>query len=68
MPCRANAVSSAAHTGRAVARATIDAHTTNREWSSIPVTTLHSRPSARCNRPITSICHNSIDRERSHRR
>jgi hypothetical protein len=39
------------HTGRAVARAITAADTMNREWSSIPATTLTSRPSARCTRP-----------------
>jgi hypothetical protein len=32
-----------------------------------PVTTLTSSPSARCSRPITSICRSSIDRPRSRR-
>ena len=67
-PCRPNASASAWHTGRAVARPTTLAQTTNREWSSMPVTTLISAPSARWTRPITSICHNSIDRPRSQRR
>ncbi len=67
-PCRASAALSAAQTGRAVARATTAAQTTNREWSSIPVTTFTSAPSASSTRPITSICHSSIDRPRSHRR
>jgi hypothetical protein len=34
----------------------------------MPVTTLTSNPSARCTRPITSICHSSIARPRSQRR
>ena len=67
-PCLASAPASAWHTGRAVARATTLAQTTNREWSSMPVTTLTSAPSDRKTRPITSICHSSIDRPRSHRR
>jgi hypothetical protein len=38
------------------------------EWSSIPVMTLHSRPSARNRLAVTSICHSSIAAERSQRR
>ena len=68
IPYRASAPASAWHTGRAVAAATTAAHTMNREWSSIPVTTLTSCPPARWTRPMTSICHSSIDRPRSHRR
>ena len=34
----------------------------------MPVTTFTSLPSARWTPPITSICHSSIDRPRSHRR
>ena len=34
----------------------------------VPVTTLTSVPSARCTRPITSICHSCIARLRSQRR
>lgn len=67
-PCRRSAPASAWHTGRAVARSTALAHTTNREWSSIPVTILTSVPPARKTRPITSICHRPIARGRSHRR
>jgi hypothetical protein len=67
-PWRRSASVSAWQTGRAVARSTTFAQTMNREWSSIPVTILTSVPSARCTRPITSICHNSIARLRSHRR
>src|SRR6185312_11886263 len=66
-PWRRSASPSARQTGRAVARSTTLAHTTNREWSSIPVTILTSAPPARCTRPITSICHRSIARPRSHR-
>jgi hypothetical protein len=68
IPCRRNASVSAWHTGRAVARRTAFAQTTNREWSSIPVTILTSVPSARNTLPITSICHRSIARGRSRRR
>jgi hypothetical protein len=41
------ASTNARHTPRAVARATTAAMTQNREWSSIPVTILHSRPFVR---------------------
>jgi hypothetical protein len=68
IPYRASACASAWHTGRAVAAATTFAQTMNREWSSMPVTTLTSTPLARWTRPITSICHSSIDRLRSQRR
>ena len=57
----------ASHTGLAVARATTRAQTQNREWSSTPVTTLTSVPSARWKRPTMSICHSSMERDRSHR-
>ena len=67
-PHRRIAATNASHTGRAVARATNIADTTNREWSSIPVTAFSSTPSTRWNPPITSICHNSIGGPRSHRR
>src|SRR6185312_1830122 len=66
-PCTISACCSAAHTGPAVARATTWAQTMNREWSSMPVTTFTSLPSDRWTPPITSICHNSIARPRSHR-
>jgi hypothetical protein len=68
IPYRPSAPASAWHTGRAVAAATTLAQTMNREWSSMPVTTLTSTPLARWTRPITSICHNSIARPRSQRR
>jgi len=58
----------AEHTARAVARATTAAMTQNREWSSIPVMILHSRPSARNKLAVTSSCHSSIAEDRSHRR
>ena len=67
-PCSARAWRSASHTGRAVALATTRAQTTNRAWSSMPVTTFTSVPSARWTEPITSICHSSIARPRSHLR
>jgi hypothetical protein len=44
IPYSAIAVTNAEHTARAVARATTVAMTQNREWSSIPVAILHSRP------------------------
>jgi hypothetical protein len=53
---------------RALARSTSPAAPQNREWSSRPVRTLSSRPSASQTPPITSSCHNSIGRSRSHRR
>jgi hypothetical protein len=43
------------------------AMTTNREWSSIPVTILHSRPSARKIPPTRSICHRCIGVSRCRR-
>jgi hypothetical protein len=67
VPCTCIANVSASHTGRAVARANTLAEVTNREWSSIPDTILASLPSTMRTPPTTSICHNSIDRERSHR-
>jgi transposase len=42
-----------------VARGTTVAITQNREWSSTPVTTLASVPSASMTPPTMSICHNS---------
>jgi IS30 family transposase len=58
----------AAHTARPFARSTTEAITQNREWSSTPVTSFSSRPSASQNPPITSSCHNCIGPGRSHRR
>ena len=60
---RRSAPVSAWQTGLAVARITALAQTTNREWSSIPVTILTSAPPARNTRPITPICHRSIARK-----
>jgi len=57
----------ASHTGRAVARSTTCAEITNREWSSTPDTMLAFHPLTSRTPPTTSICHNSIDRDRSHR-
>ena len=57
----------ASQTGLAVARATTRAQMQNREWSSMPVTTLTSVPSARWKRPTMSICHSSMERLRSQR-
>jgi hypothetical protein len=50
-----------------VARSTTVAMTQNREWSSTPVMTLHSRPSARNKLAVTSSCHSCIGAGRSHR-
>ena len=68
IPYSCIAVTNARHTARAVARSTTVAMTQNREWSSIPVMILHSRPSARNRLAVTSICHSSIAAERSQRR
>jgi hypothetical protein len=57
MPYSPIAEVKARQTARAVARVTTVAMTQNREWSSIPVMTLHSRPSARNRLVVTSICH-----------
>jgi hypothetical protein len=43
-----------------VARDTTVAMTQNREWSPIPVTIVHSRPSARNKLAVTSSCQSSI--------
>ncbi|WP_245691558.1 hypothetical protein [Sinosporangium album] len=48
--------------------ATTCAITTNREWSSMPVTIVYSRPSASGTPPTRSICHRSIDASRCQRR
>jgi choline dehydrogenase-like flavoprotein len=58
----------AAQTARPVARRTTVAMTQNREWSSTPVTTLASPPSASWMPPTMSSCHSSIGRARCHRR
>jgi hypothetical protein len=68
IPYSAIAAVNARQTARAVARMTTAAMTQNREWSSIPVMTLHSRPPARNRLAVTSICHSSIAAERSQRR
>lgn len=67
-PNRTSASPKARHTARAVARCTTFAITMNREWSSIPVTILHSLPSASRMPPTMSICHSSIASNRSHLR
>lgn len=67
-PNRSRASPKARHTARAVARCTTFAITMNREWSSIPVTILHSPPPASSTPPTMSICHNSIAADRSHLR
>jgi hypothetical protein len=54
--------------GGALARSTSPAAMQNREWSSMPVTALSSRPSASQIPPMMSICHSSIGRSRSQRR
>jgi hypothetical protein len=51
----------------ALARSMSPARTQNREWSSIPVTALSSRPSTSQIPPMMSSCHNSIGRSRSQR-
>ena len=66
-PCARIALPNASHTGLAVALRTTCADTQNREWSSTPVTMLAFQPSASITPPTMSICHNSIDRDRSHR-
>ena len=68
IPYSVIAAVNARQTALAVARMTTAAMTQNREWSSIPVITLHSRPSARNGLAVTSICHSSIAAERSQRR
>jgi hypothetical protein len=68
IPYSVIAAVNARQTALAVARMTTAAMTQNREWSSIPVTTLHSRPSARNRLAVTSICHSSIAAERFQRR
>jgi hypothetical protein len=49
------------------ARGTSFARTQKREWSSIPVTTDSWIPLVRWTPPMTSICHSSIERDRSQR-
>jgi hypothetical protein len=67
IPWRRMANSNASQVGRAVARSTTNAETTNLEWSSIPDTIFASEPSAKRTPPTMSICHNSIARLRSQR-
>jgi hypothetical protein len=67
-PWRSRACRNTRHTACAVARCTTPAATQNLEWSSRPVTSLASCPSASCTPPITSICHSCIGRSRSQRR
>ncbi len=67
-PNRTSASPNAEQTARAVARCTTFAITMKREWSSIPVTILHSLPSASRMPPTMSICHSSIDVDHSHLR
>jgi hypothetical protein len=66
-PMATHRLRQASQVGLAVALRTTSAETQNREWSSIPVTTFNSVPSVSGTPPITSICHNSIARPRSHR-
>ena len=66
-PWRRIANANASHVGRAVARGTISAEMQNLEWSSTPETILASEPSTRRTPPTMSICHSSIDRDRSQR-
>ena len=68
IPYSAIAAVNARQTARAVARMTTVAMTQNLDWSSIPVMTSHSRPSARNRLAVTSICHSSIAADRSQRR
>jgi hypothetical protein len=68
IPYSVIAAVNARQTALAVARMTTAAMTQNREWSSIPVMTLHSRPPARNRLAVTSICHSSIAAGRSQRR
>ncbi|SIS03593.1 hypothetical protein SAMN05444858_1485 [Micromonospora avicenniae] len=62
-PNRCKASAKARQTARPVARLTTWAMTQKREWSSTPVTTLASVPSASMIPPTMSICHNSIGRD-----
>jgi hypothetical protein len=66
-PNSSNAWANARQTARPVARRVTAAITQNREWSSTPVTTLASVPSAKKIPPTMSICHSSIGRSRSQR-
>jgi len=50
-----------------VARRTTPAETQNREWSSMPDTIDAFQPSASMTPPTMSICHSSIDLDRSQR-
>jgi hypothetical protein len=54
------------HTARLVAWRTTVAITQNRAWSSTPVMTFASVPSAIITLPTMSICHSSIGSARSH--
>jgi hypothetical protein len=67
-PKRCIAATNAAQTAREVARRTTLAMTQYREWSSTPVMTFASVPSAIITLPTMSICHNSIGSGRSHDR
>ncbi|GAB3852236.1 hypothetical protein GCM10027610_080160 [Dactylosporangium cerinum] len=67
MPKRRNAATNARHTARPVARRTAVAITQYREWSSTPVITFASVPSASMTPPTMSICHSSIGRSRCQR-
>ena len=58
----------AVHTARPDGSATTLAITMNREWSSMPVTSLHSRPPARNTPPMMSSCHSCIGASRCQRR
>jgi hypothetical protein len=61
------ASSKPSHIGRAVALETTCALIMNLEWSSIPDTIFAPPPPASMTPPTMSICHNSIELERSHR-
>jgi hypothetical protein len=64
-PYSTRAAANARHTARPVPRRTTLAITACREWSSSPVTTLSSVPSASHTDPVMSICHRSIGAGRS---
>jgi hypothetical protein len=66
-PNFSSATANAEQTARPVARRTTVAITQYREWSSSPVTTFASEPSARRTPPTMSICHSSIGCGRSQR-
>jgi hypothetical protein len=66
-PNSTSAAANAAQTARPVGRATTAASTQNRDWSSTPVTTLHShcRPGCLCGRLGVLICAGNQDSDNS---